>query len=164
MRPELESRRRPSHRDAASNTHAANGACTIMHIDGWISSTAIDFIANCIQPLSKKVLLLCVHREWRYAATNDASNGVYSDVLIRSVNSARKWVVYEDNKCIANLKIIGTARFSCSSHNRVIKPEWFAGRSFHGGLKIASQLGIFRLLSSVAVMNLYECSFFHVNR
>lgn len=61
---ELESRRRPSHRDIASNTHAANGACAIMHIDGWISGTAIDFIANCIQPccsLSKKVLLLRVH-------------------------------------------------------------------------------------------------------
>ena len=84
--------------------------------------TAIDFIANCIQPcrsLSRKVLVLCTHLGLPANTQLQTARvyGVYSDVLIRSVNSARKWVVHEDNKCIANLKIIGTACFSRSTQS-----------------------------------------------
>lgn len=69
------------------------------------------------------------------------------DVLIRSVNkSARKRVVGEDNKCIANLKIIGAAR--CASRAHTVRPaanvellnRSDSGRSFHGGLKSLFEL------------------------
>lgn len=151
------SRRRPSHRQAASTLqiHAladtANGArvrlCILMAGHG---GTAIDFIANCIQPccsLSGKVPLAKARAsplasQASERARKQCGNG---DVLIRSANkSARKRVVGEDNKCIANSKIIGAR---CASRTtgrlrRVIKPERFRP-VISRRLKIASRaLGI----------------------
>lgn len=46
---------------------------------------------------------------------------------------ARKRLVYEDNKCIANLKIIGTGALAAEYAELLNRSD--SGQLFHGGLK-----------------------------
>lgn len=72
-----------------------------------------------------------------------AANG---NALIRSANkSARKRVVGEDNKCIANLKIIGGVLLAHGTADRAnvqLLNRSDSGRSFHGGLKSLLEPGV----------------------
>lgn len=93
--------------------------CILM--TGSEAGTSIDFIANCIPPcclLSGKrcfygirpvytylhtLCVSCIRCKRRHKYHSDV---IYSDVLIRPVNSARKWIVHENNKSNASLRFI----------------------------------------------------------